>query len=160
IPRSGEMMGGVVLLDLSTNVDQFGVALATNPKVAGPLSVDSMFLASAGRSVSVLTVPAVQWEPVYTEPAPTAPYPAGFPSPMSFPNNGGPTTIGVQTANLVRIAPAPALDELVENFTRSASPATANARLTLPFGIQAFPTLTKPSGPGSAGATVEYKPAP
>jgi hypothetical protein len=27
---------------------------------------------------------------------------------------------------------------------------------TLPFGIQAFPTLNKPSGPGSAGATGDY----
>jgi hypothetical protein len=149
-------LGGVVLLDLSTNVDQFGVAWNTNSKVAGALSVESMFLASAGQSVYVLTVPAVQWEPVYTEPAPTSPYPVGFPSPMSFPNNGGPAVIGVQTASLVRVAPAPALDNLVANFTTSSIPAAGTARFTLPFGIQAFSTLNKPSGPGSAGATVDY----
>jgi hypothetical protein len=153
---TGERLGAVVLLDLSTNVDQFGVAWATNPTMAAPLSVDSMFLASEGEAVYVLTVPAVQWEPVYTEPAPAPPYPVGFPSPMSFSNNGGPTVIGVLTADLVRVAPAPALDNLVANFTTSPTPASANAQFTLPFGIRALATLNKPSGPGSPGATVAY----
>ena len=148
--------GGILLLDVSTNVDQFGVAWSVNQKTVGGLAVDAMFLASSGNSVAVITVPAVQWEPVYTEPAPAPPYPAGFPSPMTFPDNGGLTAIRVQTAKLVRIAPAPALDSLVGNFTTSAAPDPAIAQLTLPFGIRAFANLNKPAGPGSAGANVNY----
>jgi hypothetical protein len=152
--------GAVVLLDLSTNVDQFGVAWKTNPseRGAGPnaLAVDSMFLESPSDSVYVLTVPSVLWEPVYTDPPPSPPYPAGYPSPISFPNSGGPTTIGVQSVNLVRVAPAPALDNLVGNFTTSPAPSTATARLTLPFGMEAFATLNKSAGPAFKGANVAY----
>ncbi len=149
--------GGIILLDVSTNVDQFGVAWIHNPAgVSDSLSVDSMFLASTSDSVAVITVPAVQWEPIYTEPTPDPPYPPGFPSPMSFANNGGPSAIRVQTANLVRLAPAPALDALVGNFTTSTTPAPATANLTLPFGIRATANLNKPSGEGAAGATVDY----
>jgi hypothetical protein len=149
--------GGIILLDVSTNVDQFGVAWTNNPSEAsGSLTVDSMFLATSSSSMAVITVPAVQWEAVYTEPTPDPPFPAGFPSPMSFANNGGPSAIRVQTANLVRLAPAPALDALVGNFTTSTAPAPAIAQLTLPFGIRASANLNKPKGPGSAGATVDY----
>jgi hypothetical protein len=150
--------GAIVLLDVSTNVDRFGVAWINNPTevAGGNLTVDSMFLASTGNATAVITVPAVQWEPVYTEPTPDPSFPAGFPSPMTFANNGGPSAIRLQTANLVRLAPAPALDSLVENFTTSISPAPAIAQLTLPFGIRASASLQKPSGPASAGATVDY----
>jgi len=159
-------LGAVVLLDLSTNVDQFGVAWRTNPFVrdaganapagASALKVDSMYLESPSNSVFVLTVPSVLWEPVYTDPAPSPPYPAGYPSPISFPNSGGPTLIGVQSVSLVRIAPAPALDSLVGNFTTSPTPAQALARLTLPFGMEAVATLNKPTNPLLRGANVAY----
>ena len=152
--------GAVVLLDLSTNVDQFGVAWQTSPSVrgAGPntLAVNSMFLESPSDSVYVLTVPSVLWEPVYTDPPPSPPYPVGYPSPISFLNSGGPTAIGVQSVNLVRVAPAPALDNLVGNFTTNPAPSTAVARLTLPFGMEAFATLNKSAGPAFKGANVAY----
>jgi hypothetical protein len=151
-PRSG-----ILLLDVSTNVDQFGVAWTNNrTEGTGSLTVDSMFLATSSNSMAVFTVPAVQWEAVYTEPTPDPADPTGFPSPMSFATNGGPSAISVQTANLVQLAPAPALDALVGNFTTSTAPAAAIAQLTLPFGIVASANLNKPSGPGSAGATVDY----
>jgi hypothetical protein len=153
-------LGAVVLLDLSTNVDQFGVAWRTNPSVEGAaansLAVDSMYLESPSNSVYVLTVPSVLWEPVYTDPPPSPPYPVGYPSPVSFPNSGGPTAIGVQSVSLVRVAPAPALDNLVGNFTTSPTPSQALARLTLPFGMEAFATLNKPTNPASRGADIAY----
>ncbi len=86
---------GVVLLDLSTNVDQFGIAWETTSRkhveISEKLTVESMFLNSSSDSVYILTTPAVLWEPVYTEPPPVPPYPVGYPSPISFPNSGGPT---------------------------------------------------------------------
>lgn len=152
--------GAVILLDLSTNIDQFGVAWQANPSVRGAvansLAVNSMYLESPNDSVYVITVPSVLWEPVYTDPPPLPPYPAGYPSPISFPNSGGPTVIGVQSANLVRVAPAPALDSLVGNFTTSPTPSTAIARLTLPFGMEGQATLNKPTDSASSGANIAY----
>lgn len=152
---------GIVLLDLSTNVDQFGVAWQPGGAVIGgpgpsPPVVDSMFLASASNSVFVLTVPSVLWEPVYTDPPPSPPYPVGYPSPISYPNSGGPTAIGVQSVNLVRVAPAPALDHVVANFTTSQAPSAALAHFTLPFGLEALATLNKSAGPAFKGANVAY----
>jgi hypothetical protein len=153
--------GALILLDLSTNVDQFGVGYLaarwrdTLASAASTFAVDSMYLVSRGDSVYVLTVPAVQWEPVFTEtqlPPPSPP----FPTPVTFVDDGGPTAIVVQSAQLVRVAPAPALDFLVDNFAGSANPEPALARLTLPFGIEAFATLRKPGTVAPRGATVAY----
>jgi hypothetical protein len=152
--------GALILLDLSTNVDQFGVGwLTRGQRIEGSapaaLAVDAMYLVSPSQSVYVLTLPAVQWEPVFTEtqlPPPSPP----FPTPVTFTDSGGPTAISVQSVQLVRIAPAPALDFLVGNFTTSRAPQTASARLTLPFGIEAFATLSKPGATNPRGATVDY----
>jgi len=146
---------GIVLLDLSTNVDRFGVSLASHSDPAGggntaPLAVDALFLESASNAVSILTVPAVQWEPVSTDSGPP------FPTPMTFANNGGPTVMTVQSVQLVPVAPAPALDNLVANFTTSTTPQLTNGRWTLPFGILAFPSLQKPSDNTPRGALVDY----
>lgn len=145
--------GALILLDLSTNVDQFGVAWRSASRdnaATQRLAVDSMYLESPSNSVYVLTLPAVQWEPVFTESPPP------FPSPLTFADSGGPTAITVQSVQLVRIAPAPALDNLVANFGASSSPQPALARLTLPFGILAFSTWNKPGVAGPSGATVGY----
>ena len=114
-----------------------------------------MYLEIPSSSVYVLTLPAVQWEPVFTEtqlPPPSPP----FPTPITFADSGGPTAITVQSVALLPIAPAPALDNLVGNFTTSGTPQPAQARLTLPFGILAFSTWNKPGVTGPRGATVDY----
>ncbi|HEY8037838.1 MAG TPA: hypothetical protein VIF37_19850 [Methylobacter sp.] len=161
ISSGAAQTGAFIMLDLSTNVDQFGVGWLparlhdTAASSQSALAVDSMYLVSPSRSVYVLTVPAVQWEPVFTEtqlPPPSPP----FPTPVTFVDSGGPTAIAVQSVELVRVAPAPALDFLVDNFTVSATPQPALARLTLPFGIEAFSTLSKPGAVAARGATVDY----
>jgi len=152
---AGTQFGALVLLDLSTNVDQFGVAWASQRGARTSVAVDSMYLVSQSQSLYVLTLPAVQWEPVFTEtqlPPPSPP----FPTPVTFTDSGGPTAISVQSVHLVRMAPAPALDFLVDNFNTSAVPQSANARFTLPFGIEAFSTLRKPNAGAPRGAEVDY----
>jgi hypothetical protein len=147
--------GALILLDLSTNVDQFGVAWESDRVARTGVAVDSMYIVIQSQSVYLLTVPAVQWEPVFTEtqlPPPSPP----FPTPVTFTNSGGPTLIGVQSVQLVRVAPAPALDFLVDNFNNSATPQSALARFTLPFGIEAFSTLRKPNAAAPRGAEVDY----
>jgi len=147
---------GIVLLDLSTNVDQFGVGFRTqqtdrtSAAPGSPLAVNALYLETASNSVSVLTLPAVQWEPVSTDSGPP------FPSPLTFANSGGPTTMTVQSVQLVPVAPAPALDNLVANFTTSTTPQLTAGRWTLPFGILAFPTLRKPAPANPRGAALDY----
>jgi len=147
---------GIVLLDLSTNVDQFGVRFVPQVSDANgaagstQLAVDSLLLEGASQAVAVLTVPGVQWEPVSTDSGPP------FPSPMTFQNNGGPTVMSVESVQLVPVAPAPALDHLVANFTSSTTPQLVQGRWTLPFGILAFPVLRKPSDANPRGALVDY----
>jgi len=151
--------GGLILLDLSTNVDQFGVGWLFRGQQRGAIATgfafESMYLVSPSQSVFVITVPAVQWEPVFTETQLPAPSPS-FPTPVTFVDDGGPTAIGVESVQLVRVAPAPALDFLVENFTTAPASQPAIAHFTLPFGIEAFATLRKPVATGSHGATVNY----
>jgi hypothetical protein len=160
VPAASVLGSGVlILLDLSTNIDRFGVAWRSAIRDTGaastPLAVESMFLESQSNSIYVLTLPAVQWEPVFTESPPT-PWLLPFPSPVTFADSGGPTAITVQSMQLVRVAPASALDFLVANFTTSPTPQPAAARLTLPFGIEAFSTWNKPGVSGPQGAAVDY----
>ena len=70
---------------------------------------------------------------------------------------GGPPAIAVQSVHLVRVAPAPALDFLVGNFTTSTTPQTALAKLTLPFGIDAVAIHSDRSQPERTRALEQFK---
>jgi hypothetical protein len=146
----------VTLLDLSTNLDQFGVTVKIPVTGTGtippgpPLSFDGLHLVCRGDSISVMTLPAVLWEAVFTETGPP------FPSPLTFEQHGGPTKITVPSGRLIRVAPEPALDNVVANFTTAEKPLPASASLTLPFAIVAFAELIKPGLTSARGAAVNY----
>jgi hypothetical protein len=139
------------MLDVSTNIDQFGVALAlTQPyygtlELAGsPLAIVGLDLVAPGLDMRVFTVPAIQWEPVVTvqnihvKPSP-------FPSPAGFLDDGGPTLLGVNDVTLVPVAPAPLIDEVV---TAYGSGKAGAALFTLPFGMTALADLpARPTHP-------------
>lgn len=142
---------GLILLDVSTNVGQFGVALQTLAEGQGNLGIHAMSLQVGGSRLVLVTLPAVQWEAVETlaDPDPT------FPPRLGFANSGVPTLVGVPTVNLVPTYPAAALKQIVENFAAQ-TPAPAPARFTLPFGLVAWAEL-RPSEPGAPrGATVSF----
>lgn len=147
-----EQQPRLILLDVSTNVSQFGVAVRPpgDDRVAASLappiphqtlSVVGLDLAVDGRALVLLTLPSVQWEPVESEPVPDDP---AFPSRLSFDNSGVPTLIDVPSVNLVPVRPDAALDAILENFARP-DPAPARARFTLPFGMIANAVLRPPS---------------
>nr|WP_294521788.1 hypothetical protein [uncultured Rhodopila sp.] len=139
---AGGHVSGPTLLDVSTNVSQFGVTFNTaahiDATVAAPAatapSIADLFLQAPGSELRVVTLPAVQWEPVIT-PDQTTP----FPSPLSFPNSGQPTTLGAKTVTLVPVAPRQAIDALLAAYNTGA--AEVGARFTLPFGIAAVAQL-------------------
>lgn len=150
---------GLILLDVSTNADWFGVSVGTASARTSNVSVsnfvvEDMYLQGPGSAVQVITVPEVQWEPVTTPvPAPDDPT---FPTPMTFPDSGGPSVLGVQTVKLVRVAPVPALDEFIGEFNNEKDPRPGFARFTLPFGMVALAGLRKPQEQGMAGAALGY----
>ncbi|MCC6553249.1 MAG: hypothetical protein IT372_09550, partial [Polyangiaceae bacterium] len=149
-----ERRRALILLDVSTNTDQFGVAVARTGRDddggSRALAVQDLYL-QAG-SVELLTLPAVQWEAVIT---PSDPNDPTFPRRLGFATSGVPTVIDVPSVRLVAVHPRAALDTLVDNFALPA-PRPARARFTLPFGMIASAVLEKPGGATTRGAELRY----
>jgi hypothetical protein len=114
------------MLDLSTNVSQFGVAFST-----ASARIADLYLQVPGAEVEVMTLPAVQWEPVIT-----ADQSIPFPSPLTYADSGLPTTLAARSVTLVPIAPRPAIDALLAAY-HGTPPSAVSMRFTLPFGIVA-----------------------
>jgi hypothetical protein len=136
------------LLDLSTHVDLFGVALApvvgrlagpedlnqAAPDSSGPapnLAFNGMWLTLNGSLVATFALPQVSWEPMEsTAPDQTGPIfcePAsdGKPLLLAAPNN----------QQLVRFSPGPVLIQNIENVAAGFPFA---ASFSLPFGLNAW----------------------
>ena len=144
--------GGIVLLDVSTSVSQFGVAFeSVSGRIGGVSSVPitptpefavaDLYLQMQGRDLYLMTLPAVQWEPVLSPDDPS------FPSPLSFNDCGNATSFVADSIELVPIAPRPAIDAVVDRFNRPVEPAAVSVRFTLPFGIVALAELVRSKTP-------------
>ena len=139
---------GPTLLDLSTNVSQFGVSFAVaeaagaDATAAGTASIADLWLQVPGLDLQVVTMPAVQWEPVLTPDQSTS-----FPSPLTFANSGPRTELAAPAVTLVPIAPRPAIDALLADY-QAALGSAVTVRFTLPFGIAALAVLERSSLPG------------
>jgi hypothetical protein len=140
------------LLDLSSNADQFGVALANFQRsdqagappptatVPGPL-LQGLDLVAPANTIRVLTLPAFQWEPVRNIPNPDA---GPFPAVLVSDTDGGPTRIGVNSVDLVPVAPLPATAGFLDYYNNAANPNAAVIMTTaLPFGMLTLAELTK-----------------
>ena len=142
----------LILLDVSTRSDQFGIAFQIDRERGPSLSVQEMHLHTRSQDVLLLTLPAVQWEAVITESDPNDP---SFPSRLGFTNSGVPTLLTVPSVRLVPVYPKAALDQLVENFALDV-PRPAQTRFTLPFGIIARAILAKPDAVSTRGVELSY----
>ena len=147
-----EQLKDFVLLDVSTNVDQFGVAFVSGhgERNAPPPVLKDLTLQLDGEQVALVTLPAVQWEVVQTVSDPDP-----FPARLSFLNSGVPTVMVVDTVNLVPVHPQAVLKSVVDNFA-GANPTLTEARFTLPFGMLASAQLRAPEPAAPRGATVAY----
>ena len=165
----GSAPGAVALLDVSSAADQFGVrfgppapddrAVAVDAQAPADtlLAIDGMNLQASARRLRVITLPAVQWEPM-TSPDASAADPLQS---ITFANSGGETQLASLGTRLVAVAPNPALDQLLTDYN-AASRVGAVALLTFPYGIRALARLnhpTRPRGLLRAGANVdEHRP--
>lgn len=132
-----ERSDGLILLDVSTNAGQFGVAWNPSERTTGAIAVENLTFVAESADVLLVTLPAVQWEAVETI---ADPGPDPLPQWVDFDNSGVPTVFSVPTANLVPVYPTAAITSLVDNFAQRA-PLTTQARFTLPFGIVALASL-------------------
>ena len=149
------------LLNVSTNVDQFGVCIGSGrrlPTVPNglafpiPAQIEALDLVTEGRNIRLFTMPQIQWEPVRTPVQNLAVGPFPFPSPLFSGDDGGPTRLGVDTVELVPIAPRPVLEQIVTAFNRDEDNRPVGALFTLPFGMKAMARLLLPGDRGEPGA--------
>jgi hypothetical protein len=126
------------LLDLSSKTSQFGVAFAW-PRTS---TIKDLYLSGTASQVGIMALPAVQWEPVITDPNPH-----NFPSPLEF-FNCGPNTLVVaeNSVTLVPVVPRQAIDSVVSLYQSNPS-SDVVAQFTLPFGLVASAKLSRLAGP-------------
>lgn len=152
-----ERSAGLILLDVSTNAGQFGVAWDPSEKTMGAVAVQNLTFVAEGTDVLLVTLPAVQWEAVETI---ADPGPDPLPQWVGFDNSGVPTVFSVPATNLVPVYPTAAITGLVDNFAQPA-PLDSQARLTLPFGLVALASLhgLVPGGDSRSTTVVLNQPA-
>lgn len=150
----------IMLLDVSSNASRFGVAVvpprsewreeAKQHPLQWP-AVRGMDFAVDGRMLTLVTLPAVQWEPVRALPGPEP-----FPDEVRYANSGVPTVIDVPSVTLVPVDPLNAYRKVLDNFEQP-QPRPSHARFTLPFGMIARARLAAP-GPGRGTRVDEMRP--
>jgi hypothetical protein len=124
------------LLDVSSNADQWGIAIATGG--GAQFSFAGLRLQAPAAATTVFTVPGISWEPVVDT--------TGVPAWLAAfsPDDGTPTTFLVAVT-----APAPIVPVLaLEQYQAAAGKQAAQAAFTLPFGITANLSELKPGTPG------------
>jgi hypothetical protein len=141
--------GNLILLDVSTNADLFGVRYGFTGRLVSSTeapAIHDLYLQMPGRQMRLVTAPSVSWDRVVTRQLVQAvPGPMYFPSPLTFPDVGGPTSIGVETVALVRAAPNPALESFVETLGPRQEQGAIG--FTLPYGIVAAALVSGPGQP-------------
>lgn len=161
LPRTVGQYYSVALLDLSTNVDLFGVAIApllgrlaldgiapldvasdqqTTAPAAPEFAVSGMDLVFNGAVVATFALPQVSWEAVDSQSLP--------PGPISGPGNDGPPLLvaAPDAQQLVALAPQPVL---INNINNVAAGAPFAAICSLPFGLAAV--IAEPNAPPRIG---------
>lgn len=166
VNSTASIPGPIALLDVSSNADHFGVRMgiavpprggivaATPPASHSGPAIEGMSLVAPAHTVSVTTLPAVQWEPI-NGPGSSGPF-----SPMDFPNSGGESEVTPRSVRLVPVAPNPALAQMIADYDDKSVQEGVVAFVTFPFGIRAVARLDPPSGVAHSGAELDlHRPA-
>ena len=140
--RTGALVLQRVLVDVSSNADQFGVAI---PYQAPSVHVQGLALVASARDVGVVTLPPISWEPMLTK----APVPGDGDLPLPPPpHDGGIAALSADTPKTQPVAPIPLLAAYHDAIN---SRRHFVARLPLPFGLIAqLDTRRKSDAPESS----------
>jgi hypothetical protein len=129
-----------VLLDVSSNADQFGVAI---PLQAPSVNVQGMSLVAQAREVAVVTLPPISWEPMFTK----APEPGSGDVPLPPPpHDGGPAALTADIPEVRPVEPIPLLQTYHDAINKHHH---FTARLPLPFGLVAQVQTQREEKPGN-----------
>ncbi len=121
------------LLDLSTNVDQWGVQiLPRRVQAADNIALQGVTVAIAQDQVATYALPGISWEPVVDDKTSNW-YQASAPGDGFAPNDGPATLLAANSVQLVPVEADVALTQLVQ----AAATTDTFAQFTLPFGITA-----------------------
>ena len=116
-----------VMLDVSSNADQFGVMIPTTAAVG----VAGLSAVARADEVMVVTLPPISWEPMLTLP----PDPVSGDLPLQPPpDDGGPATLQVEAPVVRPVAPLALLATYGDGIAERRH---FRARLPLPFGLVA-----------------------
>ena len=119
-----------VLLDLSSNSDQFGVMIP-NQRAMAPVASGLAIVAPAN-DIAVMTLPPLTWEPMLTKaPKPNEIASGEIPLPPP-PNDGGAAIFSADSVELAPIKPLPLLNSYLAAIRKKHH---FLARLPLPFGL-------------------------
>jgi hypothetical protein len=126
------------MLDVSSGADQLGVSLdipLVRPELQR-LTIGNLSLQAPGDRLHTFLLPQFQWEPVQNTANPRT---GDTNKILVSPDDGGPSFLHTETVNLVPIAPAPVVEELVRAYNEDHS--ASSTRFTLPFGMEALAVL-------------------
>jgi hypothetical protein len=140
---AGRVRESLFLLDVSTNVDQLGVAWGFLLRDAGgpaqfPLQIHGLDVVSPGQNSRLFLLPQFQWEPLRNLPNPNIGF---YPDRLVSGDDGGATLFGSSSVRLVPVTPDAVLDNLVGEFNDPKEQRGVGAWFTLPFGIAAAAQL-------------------
>jgi hypothetical protein len=122
--REGNAQPGFVLLDVSSNADQFGVVI---PRESRSVGVAGLTMVASARDVAVLTLPPISWEPMFSA------GPSGGDPPLPPPpHDGGIAAFVADATDITPVEPVTLLDKYLAAVNHSRHFA---ARLPLPFGL-------------------------
>jgi hypothetical protein len=135
----------LVLVDVSSNIDQLGVGFGagrgaderTSAVVSDglPIRIDGLDLSAPIRNLRVVLLPQFQWEPVINIPNPLVLDP--YPDVLASADDGGPTVLGSASVTLVPIAPERVTKAMLSEFSSGPDGTRVAAKFTLPFGMKA-----------------------
>jgi hypothetical protein len=124
---------GTTLLDLSTNVDQFGVSVDLQT-LYNHLTFDGLAIAVPQELLTLYALPGISWEPVVDDTTKDW-YPA------ASANDGSPVGFAAASVQLVPIRP----DIALTDFANVAADVATRGTFTLPFGLTASYATTPKS---------------
>jgi len=114
----------IVLVDVSSNADQFGVAI---PVASKSVALQGLSVVSPASDVAVVTLPPISWEPMFTS------GPIGGDPPLPPPpHDGGIATLSAMSPIVGAIEPLPLISTYNDEVHRDRH---FTATLPLPFGL-------------------------
>jgi hypothetical protein len=160
---AGNAREHLVLVDVSSNVDQFGVGFGIargddEHSIVGlptvlPIAIEGLDLSTLARNLRVVLLPQFQWEPVVNLPNPLL---DPYPSPVVSADDGGPTVLGTNSVTLVPFAPKRLADVMLDEYRGGPEGHPLGAKFTLPFGMKAAAHFQPFDGQVQKWATVKY----